>query len=78
MKQTNWLDQYARAVTGRRSRWVVLGIWIAAVLLMNMLFPQANSLVDNSGENLDPSKPSEQAAILVEQHNIRMRMVFQP
>ncbi len=61
-----WLDTYAGWVAGKRSRWVTLFVWILLAVILNMAFPQANSLVDDAAENLDSSKPSVQASELLD------------
>ncbi|RXZ79993.1 MMPL family transporter [Paenibacillaceae bacterium] len=57
----NGLGKFGAAIAGKKTRWITLGIWIVAVVALNLLFPQANSQTVENAPNLPDTKMSVQA-----------------
>ncbi len=53
-------------LSGRVGRWVVLVIWIAVAVLLNIIWPGINQREDNSAADLSDQYPSVQAAQVAE------------
>lgn len=64
---SSWLDRYGNWVSGKYSKWGIVGSWLVLAIILNLLFPTANSQVNNSAMNLDESQPSVQAKQIVEE-----------
>ncbi|GGN93690.1 MMPL family transporter [Saccharibacillus kuerlensis] len=56
----------SNALTGRIGRWVVVAAWIAAAVLLNVIWPGVNEREDNAAANLSDRYPSVQAAQIAE------------
>ncbi|OWR31701.1 hypothetical protein CDO73_04245 [Saccharibacillus sp. O23] len=54
------------ALSGRVGRWVVLAVWIAAAVLLNVLWPGINERENNNAADLSDQYPSVQAAQVAE------------
>ncbi|OWA36070.1 hypothetical protein B9G55_09425 [Saccharibacillus sp. O16] len=54
------------ALSGRVGRWVVLAVWIAVAVLLNMLWPGINERETNNATDLSDQYPSVQAAQVAE------------
>ncbi|NGZ76237.1 MMPL family transporter [Saccharibacillus alkalitolerans] len=54
------------ALSGPIGRWVVLAIWIAAAVLLNVIWPGVGEREDNGAANLGDNYPSVQAAQVAE------------
>lgn len=54
------------ALSGPIGRWVVLAIWIAAAILLNVMWPGINEREDNAAADLSDAYPSVQAAQVAE------------
>ncbi|WML49048.1 MMPL family transporter [Neobacillus sp. PS3-34] len=61
-----FMESYTKSVGGKLGRWVTLAIWIAVVVLLNALFPQANTQENNLAANLKNQQPSVEAQKLAE------------
>lgn len=60
-------DSYVDWVAGKRSKWMTLLVWILLAVILNVTLPSANSQVNDSAGNFaDASKPSKQAATIIE------------
>lgn len=53
-------------VAGQRSKWVTLLVWIAIVVLLNMVWPSVNSQENNNAGDLPAEAASVQASMLQE------------
>ncbi|WP_372632388.1 MMPL family transporter [Cohnella sp.] len=53
--------RFGNWVSGKRSKWITLLVWIAAAGLLSALLPSVNSQEINNAPNLDTGKPSVQA-----------------
>lgn len=60
------IESISRAVTGKRGRWVTLGIWILLVAVLSMVWPQVNTVEDNNAANLESTAPSVVADAIAE------------
>ncbi|ADU30332.1 MMPL family transporter [Evansella cellulosilytica] len=65
--KANAIETYANWFSKKRSKWIVLFLWIGIALLLNLTLPQANSLIDDSAGNLDKTKSSSQAAAIIDE-----------
>lgn len=59
------LENLGGLLGGKKSRFVVIGIWIALVAILGMLFPQINSVENYVGEDIPEEMMSQQAARLI-------------
>jgi putative drug exporter of the RND superfamily len=67
MKQQGF-ERWGNYTGGPRSKWVVIGAWIALVLLLSLMLPQVNEVDNYTGSDLPESTMSmEASAILDEQ-----------
>lgn len=53
-------------LSGPVGRWVVLGIWIASAVLLNVMWPGINEREDNAAADLSDAYPSVRAAQIAE------------
>ncbi|MCQ4088053.1 MMPL family transporter [Saccharibacillus sp. JS10] len=56
----------AGVLAGPVGRWVVLGIWIVAAIVLNLIFPSVNEKENNAAADLSNDYPSVQAAEVAE------------
>lgn len=65
MKKT-WFEKFIEAVSGRKSRWIILISWLLIAAILNMSLPQANSQKNELAPNLPDSSLSQQARKIVD------------
>lgn len=63
--KTHPLEKIGTLLSGKRSRFVVIGIWLALVVVLALLFPQINSVENYAGEDIPSEMMSQQAAALI-------------
>lgn len=61
------LERICSRVAGRRTRWITLGIWIAAVAVLSIVWPGVGQEEKNNAENLPEYMPSVEAARIVKE-----------
>ncbi|ANE47226.1 membrane protein [Paenibacillus swuensis] len=57
-QEEHFLGRFGQAIAGKRTRWVTIIVWVALVVVLNMLFPQANSQTVENAPNLAEDRPS--------------------
>ncbi|OCS87952.1 MMPL family transporter [Caryophanon tenue] len=62
---SNPLEKFSTKVSGKTSRWVVLGVWLIAIVILSLLFPQVNGMESNTGEDLPEYSEARQASELM-------------
>jgi RND superfamily putative drug exporter len=63
----NWIDRYGKWVSGKYTKWGILFSWLIIAIVLNLIFPTANSQENNSAVQLDDTKPSVQAEKIVKE-----------
>lgn len=61
------LERWGEIMGGKRSRWVVLALWIALAVVLAFVFPQVNSVENFAGDDLPSDKMSIQANAIIEE-----------
>ena len=61
------LERWGEMMGGKKSRWVVLGLWIAFAAILAFVFPQVNSVENYSGEDLPEYEMSMEASKLIDE-----------
>lgn len=61
------LERWGEIMGGKKSRWVVLGLWIAFAVVLAFAFPQVNSVENFSGEDLPEDEMSMMASALIDE-----------
>ena len=61
------LERWGEIMGGRKSRWVVLGLWIAFAVVLAFVFPQVNSVENYAGEDLPADEMSIEAGALIDE-----------
>ena len=61
------LERWGEIMGGKKSRWVVLGLWIAFAVVLAFVFPQVNSVENYSGEDLPEYEMSMKAGALIDE-----------
>lgn len=65
-EKSGFIETFAGWVAGKRSKWLVLSFWIVVVLCLNMLFPQANSQVNDGADSFQQSNMYTEASEMLE------------
>lgn len=60
------MSGYGKWVAGSKTKWITLGVWIAVVAVLSLVWPSVNSQVVNNAQNLPESAPSVQAQAVAE------------
>ncbi|MFD2613773.1 MMPL family transporter [Paenibacillus gansuensis] len=66
-QKESMLERYGKAVAGKKTRWVTILVWVALVMVLNLLFPQANSQTVENAPNLGDNRPSVKAEALAKE-----------
>ncbi len=61
------LERWGEIMGGKKSRWVVLGLWLAFAVVLAFVFPQVNSVENYSGEDLPEDEMSIEASALIDE-----------
>ena len=61
------LERWGEIMGGKKSRWVVLGLWLAFAVILAFVFPQVNSVENYSGEDLPEDEMSIEASALIDE-----------
>ena len=61
------LERWGEIMGGKKSRWVVLGLWLAFAVVLAFVFPQVNSVENYSGEDLPEDEMSIEAGALIDE-----------
>ena len=61
------LEKWGSSMGGKRSRWVVAGLWIIFAVVLAMVFPQINSVENYAGEEIPETYTSVQAGKIIEE-----------
>lgn len=61
------LERWGEMMGGKKSRWVVLGLWLAFAVVLAFVFPQVNSVENYSGEDLPEYEMSTEASKLIDE-----------
>lgn len=59
------LEKFSTKVSGKNSRWAVLAIWLVAIVILSVLFPQVNGMDSNTSEDLPEYSEARQASELM-------------
>ncbi|WP_150270202.1 MMPL family transporter [Paenibacillus tepidiphilus] len=60
------MSGYGKWVAGSKTKWVTLGIWIAVIAVLTMVWPSVNSQVINNAQNLPDDAQSVRASAVAE------------
>ncbi|MGM9944703.1 MAG: MMPL family transporter [Lysinibacillus sp.] len=61
------LERWGEIMGGKKSRWIVLGLWIAFAVVLAFIFPQVNSVENYSGEDLPEDEMSMEAGTIIDE-----------
>ena len=61
------LERWGEIMGGKKSRWVVLGLWLAFAVVLAFVFPQVNSVENYSGEDLPEDEMYIEASALIDE-----------
>ncbi|MGE7923652.1 MMPL family transporter [Viridibacillus arvi] len=61
------LEAWGELVGGKKSRWIALITWVLLVTVLSFMWPQVNSIENDSAENVPADAMSQQAAKLIDQ-----------
>lgn len=59
------LQKFSESVSGKKSRWVVLSLWLIAIVILTILFPQVNGMENQTGDDLPEYSEARQASELI-------------
>lgn len=59
------LEKFSESVSGKKSRWVVLSLWLIAIVILTILFPQVNGMENQTGDDLPEYSEARQASELI-------------
>lgn len=62
-----FLSKVANGVGGKKGRFITLGIWIIAIIVLQMFFPKAADYKDDAAKDLPSSEPSVVAQKLIDE-----------
>ncbi|WP_217586047.1 MMPL family transporter [Lentibacillus saliphilus] len=62
-----WLNIWSKGVTGKKTRWASLGIWIALVVGLSFIWPQVSDETTNSNQLLPEDAMSVEASELMDE-----------
>ncbi|MUV36623.1 putative membrane protein [Lentibacillus sp. JNUCC-1] len=62
-----WLNFWSKGVTGKRTRWAVLGLWIAIIALISVIWPQVNSQTTDTNQLLPDDAMSVEASQIMDE-----------
>jgi putative drug exporter of the RND superfamily len=66
MKRSSGFERYIDMVSSKKGRWMTVIIWLLLALMLNMIFPQANSQKNDRAANLPSDTPSQQAQQIID------------
>ncbi len=61
-----FLSKIASGVGGKKGRFITLGIWIIAIIILQFFFPKAADYKDDAAKDLPNSEPSVVAQKLID------------
>ncbi|MBW7474923.1 MMPL family transporter [Paenibacillus oenotherae] len=67
MSQNSWLRKYGELVAGKRTRWIIIFVWIFATVILSTMLPQVGKNEVNNAPNLESTEPSVIAGQVIEE-----------